>query len=248
MSTISRIFRVPGYAGNETSRTLLTQLHEKVVRPPFPAYLEKLFTRYDVWREKMTKKEFGEQLSTLEPLLRNHRALDAEPSLETCRISWLLGHIYFHRAFYLKRDPVNAEANALEWYQRALDTLDLLADENLLIQQYKVRQCIVSVQFNSCAPGSRSESAEIRRWLEGMDYLSVVTEVINEDSWNWSAARNGLIAASILQDAESCMLFWRAMQVAHHQFCDPYFQPMSDLPAIADEPDLIWFNENVLDT
>ena len=151
LSTISRIFRVPGYGGNETSRTLLTQLHEKVVRPPFPKYLEKLFSRYEIWRERMTKKEFNEQLSTLEPLLRNHRALDAEPTLETCRLSWLLGHIHFHRAFYLKHDPVGAAVKALEWYQRALDTLDVLTDEKLMAQKYKVRQCIVSVQFNSCA-------------------------------------------------------------------------------------------------
>ena len=80
-----------------------------------------------------------------------------------------------------------------------------------------------------------------------MDYLSIVASVIEEDFWNWSAARNGLIAASILQDEERCMFFWRAMQTAHHQFHDPYFRPMRELPAIAEEPDLEWFNEHVLD-
>ena len=43
LSTVNRVFRLPLYAGNETSKRLITQLHQEVVKSPFPKYLEQLF-------------------------------------------------------------------------------------------------------------------------------------------------------------------------------------------------------------
>lgn len=245
LSTISRIFRVPNYAGNEISKTLITRLYREIVASPFPAYLENLFLCYDEWREKFSKKEFSDHLAALEALLLHHKEIDGQ-SLGACRLHWLLGHISFDRAFYLKYDPVRSAAQALKQYQQALDILGHYTDSHLRMQRYKLQQCIVSTNFNSCEPGRRAKNPEIRRWLESMNYLQLVEQVIAEDPWNWMAARNGLVAASILQNRDKSLLFWNALHAVHKHFQDPDYTPTNDMPAVADDPDIEWFTQNVL--
>jgi len=243
LSTISRIFRVPGYVGNETSHRLVKQLHDEVVKSPFPAYMEQLFNKYEYWKEQYTKKEFAEHLDILELLLKNHRAIDSY-ELVACRVCWLLGHIYYDRAFYLRNGNVLLVAeSALTWYQKALDILN--QHKSLIVQQYKIQQCIVSTNFNLCDPQERANSETIRRCFVDMDYLQIVKMVIKEDSWNWMAARNGLVAASILQDLASCGLFWDVMQKVNKSFADLDFKPANELPAISRDSDLIWFVEQI---
>lgn len=243
LSTISRIFRVPGYAGNETSNRLVKQLHEEVVKSPFPTYMEQLFKKYEYWKEQYTKKEFTEHLDVLESLLKNHCAIDSD-KLVACRVCWLLGHIYYDRAIYLKKGNVSQTAElALAWYQKALDILS--NHKGLIVQQYKIQQCIVSIKFNLCNPQERLNSEKIRRCFTDMDYLYIVKTVIKEDYWNWIAARNGLVAASIMQDFDSCLLFWDAMKKMNKNFTDLDFKPANELPAINQDSDLVWFVEQV---
>ncbi len=246
LSTIGRIFRVPGYSGNETSHILIRQLYEKVVRSPFSDYLDRLFNRYDRWKTQYPKKEFSELLDILEVLLKNHKDLHSD-SLDACRLRWLLGHIYFDRAFYLyKYEELRWAQLALEWYENALEGLQKQGSD-LLVQQYKLQQCIVSTRFNLCEPGKRADNADIRRWLQSIDYLNLVATVLKEDNWNWMAARNGLVAASILQDGQKCKVFWYAMQAANQHFEDPHFEPEPNMPAIMQDPDLSWFREYFLE-
>ncbi len=246
LSTIGRIFRVPGYSGNETSHTLIRQLYERVVRSPFSDYLDRLFNRYDHWKMQYPKKEFAELLEILEVLLKNHKDLNGD-SLDSCRLRWLLGHIYFDRAFYLnKYEELRWAQSALEWYEKASQGLQAHGRE-LLVQQYKLQQCIVSTRFNLCESGQRADNAEIRKWLHNINYVYLVKTVLQEDSWDWMAARNGLVAASILQDAAHCEVFWHAMHRANQHFTDPNFAPGPDLPSVAQDPDLIWFRSHYLE-
>ena len=245
ISTVSRIFRVPEYTGNKISNKLINQLHHEVVKSPFPAYIEQWFEQYNIWKEQYTKKEFAQHLNMLEPLLLNHKALDSH-ELIACRVSWLLGHIYYDRAFYLKNQKViKIVGSALVWYQRALKVLTNYEESSLIVQKYKIQQCLVSTKFNCCDPGRRADSEEIRRWLLDMDYLQLVETVVTEDSWNWIAARNGLVAASILQDLEKCRFFWQAMQKVSKNFKNLEFIPSEWLPSIRQDSDLAWFVKQV---
>lgn len=88
-STIGRIFRLAGYVGNDTSYQLIVQLHEEVVKSPFPKEMERLFNRYDYWRKKYTNKEFAEPVEVLEPLLKNHQSIGSR-ELVAGRVCWLL--------------------------------------------------------------------------------------------------------------------------------------------------------------
>jgi len=245
LSTVSRIFRVPGYVGNETSHKLINQLHKEVVKSPFPLYIEQWFDEYDASKSHCTKKEFAQYINKLEPLLLNHKALDSN-DLIACRISWLLGHTYYDRAFYLKeQNVISLVESALLWYQKALHVLSRYEDCSLMVQQYKIQQCIVSTKFNCCHPKQRAESEEIRRWLLDMNYLQLVAAVVAEDSWNWGAARNGLVAASILQDWEKCQFFWEAMQKVKKNFANLDFVPSEWLPSMRQDFDLAWFVQRV---
>jgi len=245
LSTVSRIFRVPGYIGNETSHKLIKQLHKEVVKSPFPLYIEQWFDEYDASKSHCTKKEFAQYINKLEPLLLNHNALDSN-ELIACRISWLLGHIYYDRAFYLKeQNVIGLVESALLWYQKALHVLSRYEDSSLMVQKYKIQQCIVSTKFNCCHPKQRAESEEIRRWLLDMGYLQLVAAVVTEDPWNWGAARNGLVAASILQHWEKCQFFWEAMQKVNKNFANLDFIPSEWLPSMRQDFDLAWFVQRV---
>lgn len=242
VSTISRIFRVPGYSGNETSNRIIKQLHEEIVGSPFPAYMEQLFKKYEYWRVQYSENEFAEHLDVLESLLKNHKSIDS-CELVACRVCWLLGHIFYDRAFYLRKgNKLEMSELALVWYQRALDILE---HHDLIVQKYKIQQCVVSTNFNLCDPKDRLVSETIRRCFVDMDYLQIVKTVIKEDSWNWIAARNGLVAAAILQDLESCLLFWDTMQKVNKNFADFDFEPANELPAISQDSDLVWFVERI---
>lgn len=245
ISTVSRIFRVPGYSGNETSNKLIKQLHQEVVKSPFPAYIEQLFELYNAWKERYPKKEFAQYINMLEPLLLNHKSLNSH-ELIACRVSWLLGHIYYDRAFYLKEPEVMKQVeSALAWYQTALKVLTYHEESSLTVQKYKIQQCIVATKFNCCERSRRAESEEIRHWLLEMDYLQLVETVVTEDSWNWVAARNGLVAASILQNLEKCRFFWQAMQKVNKSFKNLEFVPSEWLPSLRRDSDLVWFVKQV---
>lgn len=245
ISTVSRIFRVPGYEGHETSKKILKQLHETVVKSPFPPYIEQLFYFYDTWRESYSKKEFAQYSNVLEQLLVNHKALDSK-ELSACRLCWLLGHIYHDRAFYLKENQVIRIAeSALAWYRKALEVLNHHPDKSLITQKYKIQQCIVSTQFNCCDPNYRAKDEKIQHWLVEMNYLRLVKEVVKEDAWNWVAARNGLVAASILHEWESCLFFWQAMQKVNKHFKNLDFIPSKQLSSLRQDRDLGWFIKQV---
>jgi transcriptional regulator with XRE-family HTH domain len=245
ISTVSRIFRVPGYQGNETSNKLLKQLHKEVVKSPFPAYIEQLFELYNEWKGRFSKREFSTHISILEQLLLSHRSLGSH-ELIACRVSWLLGHIYYDRAFYLKEHEVmKMVESALTWYQTALKVLTYHEENSLTVQKYKIQQCLVSTKFNCYNPNHRADSEEIRHWLREMDYLQLVETVVTEDTWNWIAARNGLVAASILQNLEKCQFFWQTMQKVNKNFENLDFVPSKWLPSIRQDSDLVWFVKQV---
>ena len=138
--------------------------------------------------------------------------------------------------------------SALAWYQKALKVLDFHKDNGLTVQKYKIQQCLVSTQFNCCDPGRRAENEEIRRWFLEMDYLQLVESVVSvvkDDSWNWIVARNGLVAASILQNFEKCQLFWEVMQKVNKSFKNLDFVPSQGLLSIRQDSDLVWFVRQV---
>jgi transcriptional regulator with XRE-family HTH domain len=241
ISTVSRIFRMPCYVGNETSHKLIKKLHEEIVKSPFPRYIEQLFNLYDDWKEHYTKKDFSRHLNILEELLKSHQAINSN-ELIACRIRWLLGHIYYDRAFYLKENEmITMIEGALIWYQKALNVLDNYQQKDLVVQKYKLQQCIVSTKFNSCLPSNRLNSEELRQWFLDMNYLQLVEEVVRNDTWDWVAARNGLVAASILQNFEKCVFFWKAMQKANKTFKNLDVTPSKQLVSIRNDSDLGWF-------
>ena len=242
LSTVNRLFRLPVYNGNQTSKKLITQLHREVVPTPFPEYLEQLFHVYDILKERLSKREFMDYQNTVEALLKHQHSLTG---LAGCRIYWLLGHIEFDRAFYFKQAAGARAQQALYWYQQALALLDTYAQPSVQIYKYKLQQCIVSTQFNSYPPQQRADNEAIRHWLIALDYLEVVKIVIQEERWNWGAARNGLIAASILHDFEACWFFWQALNQVSQRFADLNFVPACDLPALSQDGDVTWFVEQI---
>ncbi|MDY6992167.1 MAG: hypothetical protein SVR94_06110 [Pseudomonadota bacterium] len=242
LSTISRAFRILEYEGDRVTQKLIAQLHQKVVRSPFPKDIELLFEHYDFCRENLSENDFSRTQDALEDLLKNHKAF-ATSTLAACRLYWLLGHIHYDRAFYLKMNPIQTTVAAQTHYQQALEILKTHFDY-LIVYQYKLQQCLVSTLFNSCASQKRAQNTKIRQWLLAMNYIDTVKAVIEAEPWNWIAARNGLVAASILCRQAECWLFWQAMQKVHKKFANLNFRPTSKkrfwLP-IAHDPDLIWF-------
>lgn len=243
LSTISRIFRVPGYEPSVTTVTLIRRLHEEVVHQPFPSYLEDLIHLIDFHKERESRRDYEVFLNIQENLLVNNTLLEQADTPAACRIAWILGHISFDRAFYLRTHVEDAAATAKNWYEKALDILETVADETLNLHKYKLQQCIVAVKFNLLPPGERAKDAGFRQNLQDMKYLELVTAIAKEYPWHWMAIRNGLIAASLLEDKNACTFFWDALKNANKRFAEPDYSPGQHLPALNDDPDLAWFRQ-----
>ncbi len=242
LRTIGRVYGDPTYDPTEVTKRLIAQLHKKIIVSPFPEYVDWLFERYDYWKESLSKRDFGKEQDTLEHLLLNHKAIDSM-ELIACRLCWLLGHIHYDRAFYLKRNTLQSAIAAQEWYQKALEIIDHFSDESLIVQRYKIQQCVVSTMFNSCESG-RCDNEKIRQWFADMSYLNIVRSVLDVEPWNWVVAKNGLVAASILRLRDECLFFWKAMQKVDKRFKDLDFAPSQKddyWSSISDDPDLSWF-------
>ena len=243
LRTVNRVFCEPHHNSTEVTKRLIIQLHKRVVASPFSKEIDWLFERYDMAKETLNKQDFSHEQDALEWLLKNHKLLDSQ-ELIACRLCWLLGHIYYDRAFYLRKNTIQSTLTAQQWYQRALDILKSHRQDNrLIVQEYKLQQCIVSTLFNSCEPGRR-DNEKIRQWLSEMDYISTVKIVIEAEPWNWVVARNGLIASAILKKAEECFFFWETMQTVDIRFQDIHFTPTKKKgywPSLARDPDLKWF-------
>lgn len=241
-STVSRMFRVPGYTSNEISYQLLLQLHEEVVKSPFPPYINHCFKQYQSHKKQNTTREFTDYLDFLEPLLENHKALDSH-ELIASGISWLLGNLCFDRAFYLRKgNLMEFSDSALLWYQKALNVLEYYNKNNRFItQKYQLQQYIVTTKFQRCKLNNCAYDEEICRWYLETDYLQTILTLIKEQPWQWRAARDGLIAAALLQDREQCRFFWQTMKKINKRFKNLDFVPAKDIQPISRDPKLAWF-------
>ena len=241
LSTINRILRVPGYEPSGTTATLIRRLHEELVQQPFPAYLENLIYLIDFNKEQSTRRDYEIFLEIIENLLSGHSVLVEAMTPAACRMAWIIGHIYFNRAFYLKIEPEENAATAQSWYEKALVILETLGDENLNVHRFKLQQCITAVKFNRLPSGERERNSEFRAWLKEMKYIEVAAGVVKEAPWYWQAARNGLLAASALQDTAACALFWDALKRSNKHFTDLNYAPDKEISSLAEDPDLTWF-------
>lgn len=168
-------------------------------------------------------------------------------TIEDAGICYLYGLIGYQLRFSLKckdsKVPSVKEISAA--YKKAHDRLKNEGGTHRILA-LKTAMTSIVIEFMSRPVKTRSVSDdEIRQRILDENFLNMAEEILEYEEWCWKAARNGLIGASVLQDAEKCKFFWAALNNAHPSFEDPDYTPQG-LPSIRKDPDAWWFVENIL--
>jgi len=245
-STIARIAANPGYKGSPGTTQKLSDLHRKVAPSPFPEFIERVVNTYTRLKETLHSGDFDLYNRSIEPLVERLVETDAalrQNNLGLCRAQWLLGTIHYDRKDYDK---------ALEWYEQALEGIDsVIMTEpyvDLMLEHARLKMAVnmATAKFNTLDRRTRATDPDVQSWLRRIKMLESTKAIVEAYKWDWSAARNGLCCASILQDRAKAIFFWKALVSSNKAFADPMRKVNAGVPSIYDDTDMRWFVGNVL--
>jgi transcriptional regulator with XRE-family HTH domain len=207
------------------------------------------FRKEYLWFDQQTDRIFFRWLDTFErlvELLVKGNSLDKGGMDEICAM-WLLAWAAHDRAFRGRKPGEHHEEfrqSALSRYERAIGlTADLVASNGqryvYVLQNLRVSQ--LATFFNAEPVATRRDDPRVVAWFSDQKIIEAVLEVARVRPHEWTLLRNGLVAASILKDAERCQLFFKLLTAADPRFHDLFFRPNGSTQTLADDPDLEFF-------
>lgn len=98
----------------------------------------------------------------------------------------------------------------------------------------------VAIAFTAESKRKRSTSSKVRNAIHETNFFELADEALAVRPYFWKVARNGLVAASCVQNRSQCEHFYDRLVKAHRRFADPDYQPFG-LPSLRNDPDLWWF-------
>ena len=212
-----------------SSYKLIKKFHKEVVTSPFPAEINRLHDLLDVMKRRLTRTEYAEYLEVdLEGRIKTHPSYGTG-DLCDIRLDWLLGHIHFDRAEYLRQNVIIEFDAARQHYQHAMNLL-ILNHESLVIEIYKLQQCIVSLEVRKKGRKAIPNDPELYAWFREIRFVDHALVVLEAEPWNVAVARNGLRVASTLNMLEACLKLWKLT---------------GEDPDVLSEPDLHWFRQQI---
>ena len=124
---------------------------------------------------------------------------------------------------------------------------DRLAEEDGHYHLLALKAAMTSlvIDFMSRPVESRSTDDGIRQKILDQNFFEAAEKILQLEEWCWKAARNALVAASVMQDMEKCQYFWGLLKKAHPGFEDIDYGP-NGLPTIREDSDLWWFRDKLI--
>jgi len=239
-STIKRILRDPFYKSNDSAIKLVDELYKAYIKNPFPKRLEAI----DIMQKIMIKrlppleyKEYGD------PILQQRLELDLEygaRNLADARIHWLLGHLCFERAKYLSLRMHDNYLSAVTYYRRAYEILS--AQKNLNLGKYlcQIKMTSIAASFNILKHEER-HSAKTRKMLDEIGFINDAENLLIQQPWQYTVARNALVVSSLLHDFNKANMFADHLIKLVPKFFEPGFQWSPEDKSATEDPDLKWF-------
>ncbi|MEW7975015.1 MAG: hypothetical protein AB2777_20810 [Candidatus Thiodiazotropha endolucinida] len=230
-------------ARSDTNSMLIYMCNRTNVPSPLGEY-QSIMDNIHFYQESMGKSDYTRYLKDLLLLI--------EPENETGQVasikSYLKGLILYQLRYCAEISVIERPRlkDILSYYSNALAGLDINSELTEILA-LKIRITMFVIYFMGQPIETRSTSNDIRRQIINEDFLANVDRLLAKQYWNWKAARNGLVAASILGDGKACTIYWEALCRAQPAFKDPNFTPKG-LRSVKNDPDLKWFSENILNS
>jgi len=239
-STIKRILKDPSYKGSEIVSKLINRLYAEHIKSPFPKRIEDIDVTLKLMLKQFNKldyREYGDpclqKCLELDPDYRAHNLADA-------RINWLLGHLCFERANHLNLRRNDNYLNAVAYYRRAYEILQ--AENNPYLSKYlcQIKMTSIAASFNPLSQEERhSEATKVM--LEKLGFVADAENLLIQQPWQYSVARNALVICSLLQDYERANIFADHLIRSTPNFFEPGFQWSPEYTPATQDPDLKWF-------
>jgi lambda repressor-like predicted transcriptional regulator len=239
-STIKRILKDPCYKGSLIAAKLINELYQIHIKSPFPERIEALDITHKIMLKRFSKLEYKEYG---DPCLRMRLEFDVEyrtQSLADARINWLLGHLSFERANYLRLHRQDNFLEAVAHYRSAYNILQ--AERNPTFSKYlcQIKMSSIAGSFNILSPDER-HSTETKHMLTSLGFVDDAESLLSQQPWQYVVARNALVVCSLLEDLERAKIFAEHLVKLSPNFFESGFRWSPEfLPATSD-PDLKWF-------
>lgn len=243
-STIKRILKYPTYQGSSYAKKLVNQLYKEIVVSPFPEDIDNVHSIMESTLKKLDKSEYLLLLDFLDDSLCRHEEYQ-QRSLGDSRIRWLLGHIAFDRANYLRLRKADNNQIAASYYQDAYKILE--EHDFILKNQYlcKIKWNMIAVRFNNLSTLERYSEKTIK-WLEDTKLIDNAEHLLTAEPWQYEIARNALVVCSLTKNRDKAHFFATKLQATFPDFFQPDFKPLPNFIPAHDDQDLTWFIEFVL--
>ncbi|WLQ12340.1 hypothetical protein O5O45_21675 [Hahella aquimaris] len=250
IKTLKANYLHPHHKPNKNTVDIINALHEREFPNPFPAALEGMFDLYEDLYRRNGDLSQEENIGRLEHFLRHELSIAGREPVGRARLLWLLGDMLFDRCLGARKRNQEQRMlayrrEAIQAYQSALDILEQTQLANLVIR-YKLRQNILACYLNaSKRQGVWTKDPETLSYFHESSFLARTKELLAEEPFQWSIARNGLRFASLLENADEVIYFFACLLKVSARFADFDYQPYQ-APAIGRSKDFVWARENVL--
>ena len=229
---------------NDEISLRVLKLHRKCFPSPLDSY-QSIADEIHLHQGILSGYEYEESLLNKLKLVSSLKELELSKS-DSGQLHYLHGLIGYQLTFICKSTNINApsiEETVFE-YKKAHENL-ITCNDSYRIIALKCAMTSVVIDFMIRPKEDRIKSAEVADLIRSTHFLDNAKEILNAEKCCWKAARNGLVASSILNDKKSCIYFWKALVRAHKQFADLNYGP-NGLPSINEDSDLVWFRANVI--
>jgi hypothetical protein len=130
-------------------------------------------------------------------------------------------------------------------YNNAANLVSAGEDDVQKILHFKAIHNGFMLPFMAADKDTRSRDPEIRQWLEDHNYLVTARMVHELTRDDWRVPRNGLVAASVLEDATACVYFFEQLKEISAEFEDLEFVPAKGVPSLKRDTDLHFFRKTI---
>ncbi len=247
--TLYSNFRLPHRKPNKLLKETISILHEEYFPSPFPKEVEGLITLYN---HLASAKNYRTQESDIE-LLERFVLVELQQdnpryNLRYSRLAWLAANIAFDRLPYCRDNGLSEklaenQKAALQWFQEAKHAITYCKQSlEIKIEEfvtYKLTQNMLASYLNALPSPNRLNNDDLRSFIDSSNYIEETKHMLELEPFQWSIARNGLRFSSLLQDADDCEFFYRALVISNKHFLD-FNYPLSGAPSIGESEDFQW--------
>lgn len=253
-TSLHNLSKKPDIQPNTKAGRALSGIYYREVDCPYTDDVLDILATMEGFRERLSKGDFLSYIRNIRSI--TERFLSAKNCFyhDAAGFWYILANTGFHLRFYLKQTGAPSSDDIKTDFEKARDNAYKALEKDKIISKkesilktaaHKCNVMVFATTFMTEDVATRSTSEKIIKELKETTFLASCKAIIEAEPWNWMAARNGLVGASILRKTDMSKHFFTAFKNSHKIFIDLDYTP-AGMPSINDDPDLEWFRTNIL--